>query len=163
MAQLALATLVLAIVSLFAVLSWRAGQKPAALAFAALGLLLAGIFLYSGYRAMRAPPELDPRVLAIELDSVNVTGAGWRLTGHVSNNGDVPVSSVVVRAIVSDCGEMPCRVLDDTTFTLLFNIPAGQRYPFRQALHDINLDPAVTEPSWSLEIMSVVGYPAAIR
>ena len=63
MAQLALATLVLAIVSLFAVLSWRAGQKPAALAFAALGLLLgvaatAALLLQSRRRAADAEARL---------------------------------------------------------------------------------------------------------
>lgn len=163
MAQLALAILVLTILVIFAVLARRAGQTRASWAFVALAVLIGAAFSYVGWRTSRAPPQLDPEQVVIELGSANVTGAGWRLTGFVTNTGDTDVASLVVRAQVKDCREMPCKLIDETEFPLLLNIPAGQRYPFRQALHDIALPSDLATPQWSVEVIRVLGYPAAHR
>lgn len=163
MAQLALAILVLGVLLTFAVLARRAGQTRASWAFVALAVLISAAFSYVGWRTWQAPPLLDPAQVVIELGSANVTGAGWRLTGFVSNTGESNVASLVVRARVKDCRETPCKLVDEREFPLLLNIPAGQRYPFRQALHDINMPAGLTTPEWSLEVVRVLGYPAAQR
>ena len=163
MAQLALAILVLAVLLTFAVLARRAGQTRASWAFIALAVLISAAFSYVGWRTWQAPPQLDPAQVVIELGSANVTGAGWRLTGFVSNTGDSDVASLVVRAQVKDCREEPCALLDEREFSLLLNVPAGQRYPFRQALHDIAVPADLATPQWSLEVVRVLGYPAAQR
>ena len=163
MAQLALAILVLAVLVTFAVLARRAGQKRASWAFVALAVLISAAFSYVGWRTSRAPPQLDPEQVVIELGSANVTGAGWRLTGFVTNTGDTDVASLVVRAQVKDCRDAPCTLVDEREFPLLLNIPAGQRYPFRYALHNISLPADLETPQWSLEVVGALGYPAAQR
>lgn len=112
MAQLALAILVLAVLVTFAVLARRAGQKRASWAFVALAVLISAAFSYVGWRTSRAPPQLDPEQVVIELGSANVTGAGWRLTGFVTNTGDTDVASLVVRVKVRDCRDAPCKLID---------------------------------------------------
>ncbi|MDF1780414.1 MAG: hypothetical protein P1U67_03880 [Alcanivoracaceae bacterium] len=161
MAQLALAMFVIAIVLILAIACWRAGQKTlAVLAFSVAALMGAGYSFYA--MNSRVPSTLPTESVKLIMESANLTGVGWRLTGSVTNVGDKSVSAVNASASVALCDGDTCKQRDSVEFVLLMHVPPGQTYPFHQALHDVKVSSNDISHSeklvWTLTVESVLGY-----
>ena len=161
MAQLALAMLVIAVALILAITCWRSGQKTLAiLAFGVATLMGSG---YSFYAInSQVPSTLPADSVKLIIESANLTGVGWRLTGSVTNVGSKADSAVNASASVELCEKDTCTPLDEVKFVLLMHVPPGQTYPFRQALHDVNISSDDMSSSenlvWTLNVESVLGY-----
>lgn len=171
MAQILLGITLIVVVSTVTASCWRSGQKRLASGVAIGGaLVLIGALLAVGRQA-RLQPEIDLSNVEIRLSSVNVTGAGWRLTGKITNNSDIAISKVTgvvnIRSPIP-CEKQACDLLSQQPFQLLMHVGSGQTYPFRIALHDVSL-PATEHPKsedsktsaqymWELKPTSALGY-----
>lgn len=172
MAQILLAVTIIVVVCAVSASCWRGGQKRLATGVLVGGSLILIAALFALGRQARLQPEVDLSHITIELDTVSVTGAGWRLTGKISNNSDIAISQVKgtvnVRSTSPECGSSPCPLLAQQPFKVLMHVGSGQTYPFRIALNDISLDEsmlpknkgAATEEQylWELEPTSALGY-----
>lgn len=172
MAQILLAVTLIVVVCAVSASCWRGGQKRLAAGVLIGGSLVLITALLALGRQVRLQPEVDLNHIVIKLDTVSATGAGWRLTGKISNHSDIAISqvngTVNVRSANPECGTTPCRILAQQPFQLLMHVGSGQSYPFRIAINDVSLqNPMLPKREgsstsgqylWELEPTSALGY-----
>ncbi|MBQ0755355.1 MAG: hypothetical protein KBT87_13785 [Gammaproteobacteria bacterium] len=172
MAQILLAVTLIVVVSAVSASCWRGGQKRLAIGVLIGGSLVLVAALLALGRQVHLQPEVNVDQIVIELDTVSATGAGWRLTGKISNNSDIAISqvngTVNVRSASPECGSAPCSILTQQPFQLLMHVGSGQSYPFRIAINNVSLhDPMLPKSKdsstgeqylWELEPTSALGY-----
>lgn len=139
--------------------SWQWGKKPfyliLSLVLAAMIVLSIGLWRSEAEDQVRLPPE----GIDVNLADIARSESGVRLSGTISNQGELDVAAVKLQTQALACpAESECQVIYQEDHTVHLYLPVGSQYQFAV----VSRHPEAPEKvdRWQFRLLSKLAYPA---